>query len=76
MASNLRRAPTREEFAAQEEEAKRILYAQDTITVRLANVAILLPQGRNEPVTGAAGETKKPRLSGAFVRWAVLGSNQ
>jgi hypothetical protein len=30
----LRRAPTREELAAQEEEAKRILYAQDTITVR------------------------------------------
>jgi hypothetical protein len=30
----LRQAPTREELAAQEEEAKRILYAQDTITVR------------------------------------------
>jgi hypothetical protein len=29
-----RRAPTREELAAQEEEAKRILYAQNTITVR------------------------------------------
>jgi hypothetical protein len=28
------RAPTREELAAQEEEAKRILYTQDTITVR------------------------------------------
>jgi len=30
----LRRGPTRVELAAQEEEVKRILYAQDTITVR------------------------------------------
>jgi hypothetical protein len=29
-----RRGPTREELAAQEQEVKRILYAQDTITVR------------------------------------------
>src|SRR5215207_11591665 len=55
---------------------KRILYAQDTHHRSSGERCHPVATGRNEPVTGAAGERKKPRLSGAFARWAVLGSNQ